>query len=294
MRYVIDSRYYRGSVVTVFSDDAHNDSEPGETLEMLQQRCKNPHLTAVTPERLAFLQRRYRRSLQEPFREIGREEYYRLYNAMPPLRSVRDERFFAGEAYMDDLHLFCFRLAGRYFAAVRSIHLSDRELEDQIEALREELDYRPALIVGEKFSGSYGCYNRTARYRPYGFGMPERHSFIMHLRSHTGSEREDRAGRRELAGLLRQLRRNCFRYVFFYGKDEDPLRFFDWLRRNDYTLEVHGTLFRFHPESGYADFHGNVCEYSAAFHYRIYSRELFQNIIDQLRTVKRHQAWLRR
>lgn len=89
------------------------------------------------------------------------------------------------------------------------------------------------------------------------------------------------------------MRRNRFRYVAFYGKDEDPLRFFDWLRRNDYTLEVHGTLFRFYPESGYADFHGNVCEYSAAFHYRIYSRELFQNIIDRLRTVKRHQAWYR-
>ena len=74
MRYVIDSRYYRGSAVAVFSDAAHNDSEPGETLEMLQQRWKNPHLTAVTPERLAFLQRRYRRSLQEPFREIGREK----------------------------------------------------------------------------------------------------------------------------------------------------------------------------------------------------------------------------
>lgn len=178
MRYVIDSRYYRGSAVAVFSDDAHNDSEPGETLEMLQQRCKNPHLTAVTPERLAFLQRRYRRSLQEPFREIGREEYYRLYNAMPPLRSVRNERFFAGEAYLDDLHLFCFRLAGRYFAAVRSTRLNDRELKD-------------------------------------------------------------------------------------------------------------------HPESGYVDFYGNVCEYSAAFHYRIYSRELFRSIIDRLRTVKRHQAWYR-
>ena len=116
----------------------------------------------------------------------------------------------------------------------------------------------------------------------------------MHLRSHTGSDREDHAGRRELASLLRQLRRNRFRYVSFYGKDENPLRFFDWLRRNDYTLEVHGTLFRFYPESGYADFHGNVREYSAAFHYRIYSRELFQNIINQLRTVKRHQAWRRR
>lgn len=84
------------------------------------------------------------------------------------------------------------------------------------------------------------------------------------------------------------MRRNRFRYIAFYGKDEDPLRFFDWLRRNDYTLEIHGALFRIHPKDGYADFNGNVYECYASFHYRIYSRELFQNIIDQLRTVKRY------
>ena len=38
---------------------------------------------------------------------------------------------------------------------------------------------------------------------------------------------------------------------------------------------------------------GNVCEYSAVFHYRIYSRELFSHIINQLRTVKRYHAWHR-
>lgn len=36
---------------------------------------------------------------------------------------------------------------------------------------------------------------------------------------------------------------------------------------------------------------GNVCEYSAAFHYRIYSRSLLELLIGQLRTVKRDYSW---
>ena len=92
-------------------------------------------------------------------------------------------------------------------------------------------------------------------------------------------------------GLFRQLHCNGFRYIAFYGAENDPVRFLDWLRQKGYTLEVHDRLFAFHPERDYVDFYGNVCEYSAAFRYRIYSRELFQEILDQLRTVKRHQTW---
>lgn len=79
----------------------------------------------------------------------------------------------------------------------------------------------------------------------------------------------------------------------FYGIEKDPVRFLDWLRQEGYTLEIHGKLFSFLPKHDYVDFHGNVCEYSAAFRYRIYSRELFQSIIDRLRTVKRYQSWRR-
>lgn len=58
-------------------------------------------------------------------------------------------------------------------------------------------------------------------------------------------------------------------------------------QENRYTLEIQGTLFYFDPERQYVDFMGNVCEYSAAFHYRIYSRSILESLIGQLRTVKR-------
>lgn len=64
--------------------------------------------------------------------------------------------------------------------------------------------------------------------------------------------------------------------------------------KNKYTLEIQGDLFDFADDRSHVDFHGNVCEYSAVFHYRIYSRELFGHIINQLRTVKRYHAWHKR
>ena len=153
------------------------------------------------------------------------------------------------------------------------------------------MHYHPSIIKGEPFAGPSGRPGETIVYIPYSFGTPERHCFIRNLASASDSKIRDHPQRRALASLLRQLRRNGFRYVALYGIENDPVRFLDRLRQKGYTLEVHGRLFDFHSERGYVDFHGNVCEYSAAFLYRIYSRELFQNIIDRLRTVKRHQAW---
>ncbi len=155
------------------------------------------------------------------------------------------------------------------------------------------MHYYPSIIKGKPFAGPSGRSGETIVYIPYSFGMPERHYFIQNLAPVSGSKIQDHPQRKALASLLRQLRCNGFRYVALYGIENDPVRFLDGLRQKGYTLEVHGRLFDFHSEHGYVDFHGNVCEYFAAFHYRIYSRELFQNIIDRLRTVKRHQAWRR-
>ena len=94
--------------------------------------------------------------------------------------------------------------------------------------------------------------------------------------------------------MLRNLRGNDYEYCAFYSQKKDLFEFFDWLRQNKYTLEVQGDLFDFAPDRSYVDFHGNVREYSAVFHYRIYSRELFSHIINQLCTVKRYHAWHKR
>lgn len=82
--------------------------------------------------------------------------------------------------------------------------------------------------------------------------------------------------------------------ISFRGQKKDIFEFFDWLRKNKYTLEIQGDLFDFADDRSHVDFHGNVCEYSAVFHYRIYSRKLFGHIINQLRTVKRYHAWHKR
>lgn len=97
-----------------------------------------------------------------------------------------------------------------------------------------------------------------------------------------------------MAALLRNLRGNRYEYCTFYSQKKDIFEFFDWLRKNKYTLEIQGDLFDFADDRSHVDFHGNVCEYSAVFHYRIYSRELFGHIINQLRTVKRYHAWHKR
>ena len=153
--------------------------------------------------------------------------------------------------------------------------------------------YYPSIIQGKPFTGPSGRPGDVTVYIPYSFGTPERHYFVQNLCPVSGSKIQDRPQRSELAKLLWQLRRNEFRYVMFYGIEKDTVRFLDWLRQEGYTLEIHGKLFSFHPKHDYVNFHGNVCEYSAAFRYRIYSRELFQSIIDRLRTVKRYQSWRR-
>lgn len=85
MKYIIDSRYIDGACLTSMSDNLHSDYG-GETLEELRERERNPHLTAVSPGRMALLMRRYTRSLCKPFREITEERYYDLLDCLPPER----------------------------------------------------------------------------------------------------------------------------------------------------------------------------------------------------------------
>ena len=96
--------------------------------------------------------------------------------------------------------------------------------------------------------------------------------FLKNLATRTGSEFGDRRERNEMAALLRNLRGNRYEYCTFYSQKKDIFEFFDWLRKNKYTLEIQGDLFDFADDRSHVDFHGNVCEYSAVFHYRIYSR----------------------
>ena len=290
MLLVIDSRYFDSVIVTSMRDDVHSDYG-GETLEQLRDRYYNPFLITVTPDRIALMLKRYDKALCQPFEEITQERYYDLMECVPPKRLKRN-RFFVGEAYSGNMYDLCFKHGGRYFKALRDIRLSDEAIDAEINAFAKKLKQRPRLIKGEAVRTPNGWHNRKVLQTPYYFLIGKRKLFLSSLTSDTGHAFDERRYRREMAGLLWNLRKNHYDYCTFYSHKPDIFDFFKWLRDNHYTLEVQGRLFSIDSERNYVDFHGNVCEYSAAFHYRIYSRELFENIINQLRRVKRHTAWL--
>ena len=292
MKYILDSRYFDGACLTSMSDDTRSDYS-GKTLEELRQEEKNPHLAAVSPDRMALLVKRYSRALSRPFREITEERYHDLFECLPPARMGRDW-FFVGEPYYGNLYPLCFRSGGRFFMAERSVRLTDREISGQIRGHMEKLYRHPKIVKGEPFRQYMRWYNTNVAYVPYSFVMDGKKLLLRNLATRTGSAVDDRRNRGEMAALLRNLRANHYEYCTFHSVKKDILEFFDWLRQNKYTLEIQGGLFDFADDRSHVDFHGNVCEYSAVFLYRIYSRELFSHIIDQLRTVKRHHAWRKR
>lgn len=289
MRYVIDSRYFDGSCLSSMCDDTHSDYGR-ETLQELRERERNPFLVAVSPEKILFLMRRYIRMLCTPFREITREDYYNLFECVPPARMGRNW-FFVGEAYFGDLYPFCFTSDGHYFKGERPVHLKDEAIWSMIGEHMKTLDFHPELVHGEPQVESDRWYNGDITVTPYYFLRDGKRMFIGNLISDTGRAAEDSRHRREMAERLLDLRRNHYEYCTFYSHVKDLFGFFEWIRKNRYTLEIQGTLLYFDPARQYVDFMGNVCEYSAAFHYRLYSRGLLELLIGQLRAVKRNCSW---
>uniref|UniRef100_UPI003567E2C9 hypothetical protein n=1 Tax=Bacteroides fragilis TaxID=817 RepID=UPI003567E2C9 len=292
MRYIIDSRYYRGCTVAIMHDDVHNDNDKEETLETLRIRHNNPNLIAITPERLRILNKRYQESIVTPFQEITEERYVTLFNCLLPLR-MNQYSFFVGEPNYNDLYSFCFEVNGRFYCGERSIRLSTDELIRLINEHTSKLNYHPALVKGEPYNQYFRWYNREVKRTPYFFTDGQHMKPISTLSSATGNKYDDNRNRRELAKYLRSLRSNCYQYLTYYSREENIFDFFAWLGKNNYTLEIQGSLFYFDENREFADFHGNVWECSAVFSYRIYTREMLQHVINQLRTVKRKHAWKR-
>lgn len=290
MRYIIDSRYYRGYTVVIMHDDVHNDNDKEETLETLRIRHNNPNLIAITPERLRVLNKRYRESIIIPFQKITEERYMQLFNCLPPLR-MNQYSFFVGEQTYNDLYPFCFTVNGRFYWGDRSIRLTTGELIQLINDHTSKLNYHPTLVKGEPYNQYFNWYNREVKRIPYFFTDGQHMKPISILSSATGNQYDDKRNRRKLAKNLRSLRSNCYQYLTFFSHEENIFDFFEWLGKNDYTLEIQGSLFYFDENREFADFHGNVSECSAVFSYRIYTREMLQHVINQLRTVKRKHAW---
>lgn len=288
MRYVVDSRYFDGTCLTSMSDGKTNDYGEHETIEELRERENNQFLLPVSSERMDLLYKRYAYSLQLPFEEITEERYDDLMNCVPPLR-MGHNWFYLGEEYSDGLHLLCFNVSDRYFSGLRSKRLSAAQIQQQISKHIKTISFRGTIIKGPSSRQSYGDTS-NAKCVPYHFiGIDGKKHFLRNLFSETNDSFYEWDNRKTMTDNLLSLRRHNFKYWTNHGPD-DIFEFFKWLREKKFTIQVGGELFVF-VNRDFVDFHGNVMEYSRAFHYRIYDRELFALVINLLRTVKRQHVW---
>ena len=130
LRFIIDSRCFDGSCVTVMSDGIHSDYGH-ETLEELRERENNP---ASLPCRECICKKMqiHLQSLCAPFCEITEEDYFDYMDTQPPIRTPGIS-FFMSEPYHAGIHRFCFRTDGRYFTGLRSVNTPRKDLEQQMD-----------------------------------------------------------------------------------------------------------------------------------------------------------------
>lgn len=76
------------------------------------------------------------------------------------------------------------------------------------------------------------------------------------------------------------------KYITFRSLYDNPLDFLNWIKKEGYTLEMHGEFFFESSNKDFTDFHGNAKEYSCAFMYRIYDEELLNQLKEVVSTMK--------
>ena len=146
LKFIIDSRFFRGYCLTSLSDGVHSDYD-GETLEELRVRENNPYLVAITPDEIYKRNRIYEQSLCAPFREITEKAYNDYLNVLPPIRYI-GHFFFIGEPYSGNLYPFCFTAGERYFKGLYSVRAPKDELERIIARHYRQITFKGKITKG--------------------------------------------------------------------------------------------------------------------------------------------------
>lgn len=76
------------------------------------------------------------------------------------------------------------------------------------------------------------------------------------------------------------------KYITFHAMYDNPFDFLNWVKENNYTLEVVREFFV--EDEDFTDFHGNCCEYSCAFHYRIYDEAIIKKLKSIVSNMKKY------
>ncbi len=291
LKFVVDSRYFRGVCLTCMSDGIHDDFGQGETLEELKVRENNPYLIAVSKERIRKMHRIYDRSLSTPFNEITEDEYYDNMDLLPPVRHICNS-FFIGEPYSNSLYMFCFTIGGRYFKGLRSVRTPHDELVRQMNSHYKTINYRATILkepTGTIADGKGGKAAVTAYSFIDSIGKTR---FIGNLIT---TEKPDEASRsrQAMARTLLNLRKHHYQYLSAFMSSEDMVEFLNRVMERKQTILTGGTLMQYPKNRESVTVSGSIKETGEAFLFRIYDRDLFLYLMACLRSIKKefiHQS----
>lgn len=281
-KYVIDSRYFRGSCVTIMSDGTHCDYF-GNTLEELREKKNNPYLIALPIKPLVKRAHIYMESLCGPFEEVSEARYRDQLSVLPPIRHNRNS-FFMGEPYHGDLHSFYFKVGNRYFTGIRHIETPHAELQRQIGKHYNQINRKPGIEKWD-IASSQGNGDNILGIAYFFPSDKKQLLFICNL-----LDPQDKESRADTARILLSLRKHHFLYYKGEGRFEDLDGLMDYIRENDYTLLANRTFFQYPVSRESVTFFGSVKETEERFLYRIYDKELFLHLLKRFRSVKRETS----
>lgn len=285
LKFVVDSRCFRGYCLTSFSDGTHSDYGT-ETLEDLKINKNNPFLIAISLNRMYKRNRIYEQSLCAPFREITEEDYDDYLNVLPPIRYT-GRFFFVGEPYSGNLYPFCFTVGGRYFKGLYSVRAPKEELERIIASHYRRITFKGKVTKGvtQIITDKKG---ENALITPYSFINAEgEERFICNLVVKENDTESIRQSRKKLSDILLNLRKHYFLYFSDHDCCDDIETFLNEIEKKQYTLLANGRFFQFPTNRESVSFTGSIKETDESFFYRIYDRELFLHLMHKLRSVKR-------
>ncbi len=285
IKFIIDSRYFRGSCITSMSDGVHSDYG-GETLKELKVKENNPFLIAVSENGIYKRIRIYEKSLCDPFRETTEEDYYDSMDVLPPIR-LKEQSFFVGEPYYGNLYMLCFTVHHRYFKGLRAVNTSYAELKRQMDKHYQRITFK-GKIIKEKAASIVDKEKQEMLFVPYSFiHTDNKKRFICNIVAKRYDTQDIRKTRKDTAKILLSLRRHHFLYFSAYEKHDDMKKFLDEIEKKEHTLLTKDSFFQFPINHESVSFTGSIEETGESFFYRIYDRGLSLLLLHKLRRVKR-------
>lgn len=138
---------------------------------------------------------------------------------------------------------------------------------------------RIEIVKSEPYRKFFGWWGKEVLNTEYWFKRDGKLHFINTLRHDTGRKHDDFRLRSEMAGFIRQLRKNKFKYLCYHARTNDIYEFINFIKSNGYSLAIIGKdAISYSEEHGMYQFSGNLAEYSAAFQYSIYDESMVNEI----------------